>query len=85
MKNTVIIDIDTERGQIVKFNKPSDFTIPNNSEEAKKMIIDDISCTLEGLCSLIRIADNYEYATKKELINTSIKYLNDLLAEKDND
>jgi predicted nucleotidyltransferase len=84
MKNTVIIDIDTDRSQIVKFNKSTDFVVPNNSEEAKKMIIDDISCTLEGLCSLIKIADKYNYSSKEELINTCIKYLYDIMVEKDN-
>lgn len=85
MKNTVIIDIDTERAQIVKFSKPPEFVVPKNSEEAKKMIIDDISCTLEGLFKLIRIADKYNYATKEELINTTIKYLNDMLVENNDD
>lgn len=78
MKNLIIIDIDTEREQVVKINKSTDFVMPTTPDEAKKMIIDDISCTLEALCTLINISEQNNYGNKKDLVNTCIKYLNDL-------
>jgi len=78
MKNLIIIDIDTEREQVVKINKPTDFVTPTTPDEAKKMIIDDISCTLEALCTLIYVCEQNNYGNKKDLVNTCIKYLNDL-------
>jgi hypothetical protein len=84
MKNLIIIDIDTEREQIVQINKSADFVLPTTPDEAKKMIINDISCTLEALCTLIKISDANHYANKKELISTCFKYLNDVLNEDSN-
>jgi hypothetical protein len=78
MKNLIIIDIDTEREQVVKINKPIDFIMPTTPDEAKKMITDDISCTLEALCTLIHVCEQNNYGNKKDLVNTCIKYLNDL-------
>lgn len=77
MKNVLIIDVDTERTPAVKFLKDRDQ--PQSPEEAKKMVIDDISCACEGLCGLIHIADQNKYGEKKELVTTAIKYLNDML------
>ncbi len=81
MKNLIVIDIDTERDKIILIRKPPEINPPSNPEEAKEMIISDISCVNEALCSLIHIADQNNYAKKEELITTSIKTLTDMLKE----
>lgn len=80
MKNTIVIDIDTERKQPIVIGKPATIPKPNNEEEAKKMVLEDISCTCEALCTLIHIAEQNKYSNKEDLIKTSIKYLSDMLA-----
>jgi hypothetical protein len=58
--------------------KPSTIEKPTDNDEAKTMIINDISCVCEALCELIHIADQNGYASKDNLIETSIKLLNDM-------
>lgn len=85
MKNSLYIDIDTERDQIVLIGKSQEITPPTNPEEAAKMITLDISCVCEALCTLIHTADQNGYATKEDLVKASKKYLDDLLVEKPKD
>jgi hypothetical protein len=79
MKNSIFIDVDTEREQPVLIGKPPEITQPENAEEAAKMIINDIGCVCEALCTLIHLADVNSYATKEELIKASITLLNGML------
>lgn len=78
MKNTLIIDIDTERDTPVKIGKPDNFKQPETKEEAKKVILDDITCVCETLCMLIKLADDNNHHDKNELIKASIFHLNKL-------
>ena len=79
MKNIIIIDVDTEREQQLQIGKPSDTTPPTTPEEAKAIILTDISCVAETLNLMINIAHDSGYADKKELINTAIAHLQELL------
>jgi hypothetical protein len=79
MKNIVLIDIDTEREQPVLIRKPSTIVPPNTPEETKKMLTDDIACTCEALCMMIKMASDNGHGDKEDLVRTSIKYLNDVL------
>jgi hypothetical protein len=81
MKNSIFIDVDTEREQPILIGKPPEITPPATPEEAGVMITTDISCVCEALCTLIHMADQNGYATKENLVNASIKHLNDMLAE----
>lgn len=82
MKNSIYIDIDSERDQIVLIGKPPEITQPTTPEEAAKMITLDISCVCEALCTLIHMADQNGYGSKEDLVMASKKYLDDLLVEK---
>jgi len=84
MKNIITIDVDTDRDAVVMISKPSTIPVPTTEEEAKKMILDDISIACEGLCTLIHIADQSKYGEKADLVKTSIKHLNDMLIDKTN-
>jgi hypothetical protein len=79
MKNTIIIDVDTEREQQLQIRKPSDIQAPASAEEAKDVIVNDISCVFETFKMMVKIADKSGYASKNELIQTAIKDLETLL------
>ena len=81
MKNTIYIDVDTEREQQIIIGKGPENEPPANKEEAAKMIINDIACVCEVLCTLINVADQNQYAKKDELITESIKQLTKMLVE----
>lgn len=82
MKNAIFIDIDTDREkQPIMLGKPPEITPPSNAEEAKVMIIDDISTVCEALCTLILMSDHSGYGSKEELVKTTIFHLNNLLIE----
>jgi hypothetical protein len=80
MKNTIYIDVDTEREQQILITKGAE-NQPTNKEEAAKMIINDVACVCEALCTLIHVADQNQYAKKDELITESIKQLTRMLVE----
>jgi hypothetical protein len=81
MKNSIFIDVDSDRDQPIIIGKPDEIKAPENAEEAAVMIISDISCVCEALCTLIHMADQNNYGKKAELVAASIKYLNDLLID----
>lgn len=78
MKNKIQIDVDTDRNPNVMIGHPPEFD-PTTPEEAKKIILDDISCVFEALCSLIHLADQTGYAKKDELIKTATDELKNML------
>ena len=61
MKNVVVFDKDTERDEQLIITKPDDIKQPTNEEEAKEMIISDISTATEGLMTLVKIANDSGY------------------------
>jgi hypothetical protein len=76
MKNTIYIDIDTEREQPILIGKGPETEQPTSREEAGKMIINDIACVCDALITLIHVAEQNEYAKKDELVGASISQLN---------
>ena len=85
MKNILIIDVDTEREQPVMLGKPKDSPQPTNEEEAKTMILNDITCVCEALLGLISMSSANGYSNKERLVNVTISRLNDLLLENTDD
>lgn len=79
MKNTVFIDIDTERDKQVLIGKGHDAVVPTNEEEAKEMIAIDIASLCQGLCELIHVASQNGYGSKEGFVHASIEMLNELL------
>ena len=79
MKNRLTIDLDTERDNAIVIYKPEGFIEPTEFEDKKKLVMDDISTTFEALCLMIKVADKSNFATKKDLVDSSIKYLQGLL------
>jgi len=74
MKNVIIFDKDTERDEPLMISKPEGFGQPKNEEDAKKMIIEDISTATEGLLTLTKIAHDSGYMDGDKSAELIIKY-----------
>lgn len=81
MKNSIYLDVDTEREQQIIIGKGPDTTPPETPEAAALMITNDIACLCEALCNLIHVADQSGYSKKEDLVRVSIDQLNTLLVE----
>ena len=81
MKNTIIVDVDTERDKPILIGKPPEIKPPETKEETGIMITTDISCLCEAMCELIHMSHNNGYAKKEDLVQAAIKHLNDMLIE----
>lgn len=79
MKNTIYIDIDTDREQPILIGKGEENAAPTNREEAGTMILTDISSICDALIALIHVADHNQYGDKETLVNQSINELNKFL------
>ena len=79
MTNKIFIDVDTERDKQIIFGKPPDFQLPENAEDAGKMIINDIACLSEAVKYLIILAGDNNYCNKEELTNAAIQTLQSAL------
>lgn len=84
MKNFIFIDIDTERDRPIIFGKPPEYPKPETQEEAKTMILNDISCLAESIRSLILMASENGYADKQELMVATVNTLYELIYGKNN-
>jgi hypothetical protein len=79
MKNTIYIEIDTEKENPITFSKPSGVEQPTDFDGAKTLILTDITCLCEGICTLVSLADQNKYAKKEDLIKAITGRLNDML------
>lgn len=82
MKNNIFISIDTERDQPIIIGKPPEVPPPSSSEEAKEMILVDITCVTEALCRLIDIAHQNDYGELTELVDAAIVTIHSMKTEK---
>lgn len=77
MKNTIYIEIDSEKATPILFGKGPESPKPTTPEEAGAMILVDINCLTEALLSLIHLADQSGYGNKNELLtNAMVKLVN---------
>lgn len=79
MKNFIFIDVDTEREKPIIFGKPPEITPPENQEEAKAMILNDIACLSEAISTLILMAGQNGYADKTDLTVATVNTIYELL------
>lgn len=84
IKNSIIIEVDTDNENPIRFHKPNGTKPPQTREEAANMLLTDIACLAEAITSLIYIAGAQQYADKNELINATIKTLYGALEVSDN-
>jgi len=79
MKNILVIDVDSTREDIIKFSKPQEY-LPQKPEDAKEIFVNDITCTFEAFCFLLKAAHDNGYIDKNGLINIAIEHLTSLLS-----
>lgn len=77
MKNFIFVDVDTDREKPIIFGKPPDMNPPENKEEAKEMILNDISCLAEALKTLITMASQNGYADRNQLAVATVNTIYD--------
>lgn len=70
-----MIEKDDDKNPKINFSKPIDYIVPTNHEEAKTMILGDISTICEALCFMIHLADQNNYFKKQDLVDKSIEFL----------
>lgn len=80
-----MVDVDSEREKQVIFNKPNDFIMPTNPDEARLVIIEDLKTLAHGLGCLIRIAQDSGYGSADEMLNETIELLKDYYPTKAED
>lgn len=83
IKNTIIIQIDSESDRQIQFSKPAGILAPTNRDEAGQMLLTDITCMAQAMKTLINVAGNNGYADKNELVNATIKTLYEALETSD--
>lgn len=82
MINKITIDVDTDKTPALKIGHPIEFT-PTTPDEAKTVIVNDISCVFEAFKILIKLADQSGYGKKEGFIKTAIDDLNNMLIVKE--
>jgi len=82
MKNTIIINIDTEKKPPITFGKEEGSIIPTTWEEAKPLIVTDINCITDALITLIDVADQNDYADKESVLTEIIARLEEFRQQK---
>lgn len=82
MKNVIIVDIDTDREQVVQLGKPNASDLPKNENEAKQSIAKDTACVTEALVTLIQAADESGYKSIDESIKDISTHLERAFSDK---
>jgi hypothetical protein len=76
MKNTLIIEVDTDKENPISIIKPNEEITDENLK--KEMVINDVVSTFEALCVLIQHSHENNYIIKKETIDNFKNRLEEL-------
>lgn len=83
MKNSLLIDFDTEREDPIRITKNEDTVNKVNDEEsAKKMVLEDMTTLCNALGTLIQLANDSGYVDSEVSAKMCVNYLNDNFLEK---
>jgi len=79
MKNKVLIDMDTDRKDVIRLSKPEEELkdILEDKETAKKMLFDDLTTICNGLGSLIKYGEDTNHLESGKVAELCIKFLQD--------
>lgn len=82
MKNTILIDMDSDREDVIRITKTENLVESiKDVESAKKMILEDITTICQALGTLIKVGNDSEYFKDTDMSKMCIKYLNDNFKE----
>tara|TARA_R110001632_G_scaffold211149_2_gene336529 strand:- start:100 stop:393 length:294 start_codon:yes stop_codon:yes gene_type:complete len=79
MKNKVLIDMDTDRKDVIRLSKPEDELkdILEDKDTAKKMLFDDLTTICNGLGSLIKYGEDNKHFESGKVAELCVKFLED--------
>ena len=79
MKNKVLIDMDTDREDVIRLSKLEEELneVLEDKDTAKKMLFDDLTTICNGLGSLIQYGENNKYLEGGKVAELCIKFLED--------
>jgi hypothetical protein len=83
MKNVLTVVIDIDSNQPIQIVKPPDFIPPKTKAEQNAMVIDDMACLCEAICTLIHLADQSGIKPSAASLRDCIKHLTDGFAAAD--
>ena len=76
MKNKVLIDMDTERKDVIQLSKPESLAKEvDDSESARLMVLDDLTTVCNGLGTLIHLADANGYLDTAKSVKMCVQFL----------
>lgn len=81
MKNILLVDIDTDRVPPIKICKPPDVPVPASHAEMAPVLIQDMMCLCEAICTLIHVAEQAGYKSSPDSLRDCIRHLEDGFAE----
>ena len=78
MKNSLLVDLDTDREDPIRITKTEDVVNKINDEEsAKKMVLEDMTTLCNALGTLIQLSSDSGYFDSELSANMCINYLSD--------
>lgn len=78
MKNSLLIDMDTDRDEVIKLSKSQDLADTIQDEEtARQMVLNDLTTVCNALATLIQLAHNKNYLSADKSSNMCINFLRD--------
>jgi|TARA_Y100000389_G_scaffold202451_1_gene247777 hypothetical protein len=84
MKNTLMIDLDSDREDPIRITKPENVVETVKDEDsARKMVMDDLTTVCNALGTLITIAEDNNYFDSEKAVKMCIDYLNDNFIKED--
>jgi hypothetical protein len=85
MKNTLMIDLDTDREDPIRITKPENLLENvNDDDTAKKIVLDDMTTICNALGTLIQLAEDSKYFNSDKAAQMCVDYLKDNFIEVNN-
>lgn len=76
MKNKLMIDMDTDREDVIRISKPEDVVeTVDDPSKAKQMVLEDLTTVCNALGTLIHLADSNNYMDSKTATKMCIQFL----------
>jgi len=84
MKNSILIDLDTEREDSIRLTKPEDLAEKiKNETDAKSMVMEDLTTICNALGTLIKMGNDSDFFDGKVIAKMCINYLEENFLQKD--
>lgn len=76
MKNKLMIDMDTDREDVIRISKPEDVVeTVDDPSKAKQMVLEDLTTVCNALGTLIHLSDSNNYMDATTATKMCIQFL----------